>query len=463
MTEHSTDGIHPFCAHGVRGGADDAALLGHKGAHLAQMLRLGLPVPPGFTLDVAFCNRLRADALTAADREALTAALTHLREDHAERFHQAPDAPPLLLAVRGSTRRALPGLLPALTNVGISRAMIAESIECGVDAAFLWDCYVRFLQGHGVVVAGLTHEDFDYVRADFLEAAGLSPEAPLSAEVAAELAGRFEEVYAECGADLPPDEPFEQVLAVAEAISRAWDAPLVRAERAALGAPDDWGVAISVQAMVFGNLDDHSAAGSVITRDPVSGEKRLSGEYLPRAQGEEVVAGLRTLWPVTEEERRRSGLDTPSLEHAMPEAHAALLKAAAALERHYGKAQHIEFVIERERLWLVQRFDARLGPEAALRTAVDMVREGLMGRDDALLAVDPYQLEKLLHPVLERRAGQTVLARGLGASPGAASGEAVIDAGEAQRLTAAGRPVILVRPETTPEDIPALQHYFSYI
>ena len=457
MTEPSTGGIHPFCAHGVRGGADDAALLGHKGAHLAQMMQLGLPVPPGFTLDVPFCNRLRSGDMTDADRDALGVALAHLRQDHAARFHQAPGAPPLLLAVRGSTRRALPGLLPALTNVGISRRLIAESAEQGADAAFLWDCYTRFLQGYGVLVAGLAHEDFDYVRADFLEDSGFSADEPLPAKAAAALAGRFEEVYAEYGAELPPEDPLAQLQAVATAIAGAWDAPVVRAERAVLRVPDGWGMAITVQAMVFGNLDDHSASGNVITRDPVSGEKRLSGEYLPRAQGEEVVAGLRTLWPVTEEERRRSGLDTPSLERAHPGAYAALLKAAATLERHYKRAQHIEFVIECGHLWLVQHFAARLGPEAALRTAVDMVREGLIDREQALLAVDPYQLEKLLHPVLERRAGQAVLAHGLGASPGAASGEVAIDAEEAQRLAAAGRPVILVRPETTPEDIPALQ------
>ena len=209
--------------------------------------------------------------------------------------------------------------------------------------------------------------------------------------------------------------------------------------------------------MVFGNRDDNSAAGVAITRDPASGEKVITGEYLPRAQGEDIVTGLRTPWPITEHERRRTGLDHPSLEVAMPEAYAALLKAAAGLERHYYRPQQIEFIIDGGQLWLVQTFAARLGPQASLRVAVDMVREGLVSRQQALCQVDPNQLEKLLHPVLERAAGQTLLARGLGASPGAASGEVVVDAEEAALLAAAGRPVILVRMETTPEDIPALK------
>ena len=454
MDETAAGDIRFFCARRVDGGAEDAATLGHKGANLAEMARLGLPVPPGFTLPVSLCRTIAARGEVPAEVMArIEEAIGLLEEETGARFG-GPERP-LLLAVRASTRRALPGLLPAALNVGISRPVIEAALAAGDEAAFLWDCYRRFLHGYGHVVLGLPHETFEYELEDFREALGRAPDAPLNAGQLEELAGRYEELIAEAGGEVP-EEPRDQLGAVLLAAARAWDGPRVRDARRLYGVPEDWGAAVSVQAMVFGNRDIDSASGVAVSRDPASGEKTLSGEYLPRAQGEDIVAGLRTPWPITEEERRRSGLDTPSMELSMPEAFAALLKAVVALERHYRRPQNIEFVVESGRLWLLQALPARLGPEAALRAAVEMVREGLIAREDAVRMVDPYQLEKLLHPVLER-AGARALARGIGASPGAASGELVIDAEEARRLAAAGRSVILVRPETTPEDIPALQ------
>ena len=455
MGETAADGIRFFCRRRVEGGATDAAMLGHKGANLAEMARLGLPVPPGFTLDVTLTRHIaREDGMTPETMAQIGEAVVLLEEETGARF--GGPGRPLLLAVRASTRRALPGLLPAMLNVGISRPVIESALAAGEDAAFLWDCYRRFLHGYGHLVLGMTHEAFEYELEDFREALGLAPDMPLEAAQLEELAGRYEELIAEAGGGPVPEEPREQLHVALLAAARAWNSPRVREAQRLYGVPTEWGAALSVQAMVFGNRDADSAAGVAVSRDPVSGEKALAGEYLPRAQGEDIVAGLRTPWPITEEERRRSGLDVPSMELSMPDAFAALLKTVATLERHYRKPQNIEFVVEDGRLWLLQALPARLGPAAALRAAVDMVREGLVSREDAILQVDPYQLEKLLHPVLER-AGARALARGIGASPGAASGEVVIDAEEARRLAAAGRSVILVRPETTPEDIPALQ------
>ncbi len=458
MDESRNSGIHPhfFCRRRVDGGAADVAELGHKGAHLAEMTAIGLPVPPGFTLDVHACADIRARGeLTADDLARLRQAITCLEEEHGAGF--GDPRKPLLLAVRAATRAARPGLLPAITDIGLSPALIDEAVRAGHDAAFLWDCHRRFLHAYGIHVAQLPHEHFEDVLEDCKERLGLIDDHELQAPHWRQVAKRYAALIEEETGTPAPDDPMAQLAACIIAAARAWEAPPVRAARRLYRIPDDWGVAVSVQCMVFGNRDDNSAAGVAITRDPASGEKVITGEYLPRAQGEDIVTGLRTPWPITEHERRRTGLDHPSLEVAMPEAYAALLKAAAGLERHYHRPQQIEFIIDGGQLWLVQTFAARLGPQASLRVAVDMVREGLVSRQQALCQVDPNQLEKLLHPVLERAAGQTLLARGLGASPGAASGEVVVDAEEAALLAAAGRPVILVRMETTPEDIPALK------
>ena len=449
-------GLHFFCAGEVDGGKDDAAVLGHKGAHLAEMMKIGLPVPPGFVLDVHWCAAVRDhEDLDAERRAQVGSGLACLERECAAGFGD-PERP-LLLAVRAATRRSQPGLLPAITNIGLSPVLIAQAIAHGHDATFLWDCYRRFLHVFGVHVAHLPHELFEDVLEDFREAEGLADDHALTAAHWREVAGRYEALIREQGGREVPQDPQAQLFLSLHAAIDAWEAPNVRAARRLYHIPDEWGVAVCVQAMVFGNRNDRSAAGVAITRDPTTGEKIIGGEYLPRVQGEDIVSGLRTPWPITEHERRKSGLDVPSLETAMPAAFASLLKVVARLERHYRRAQNIEFIIDDGKLWLVQTFPARLGPAASLRVAVDMVREGILSREEALCRVDPDQLEKLLHPVLERAGGQMLLARGLGASPGAASGEVVIDAEEAMHLAAAGRPVILVRTETTPEDIPALK------
>ncbi len=449
-------GLHFFCAREVEGGAGDAARLGHKGAYLAEMMKIGLPVPPGFTLDVDYSARIRArGAFARSDLERLRTAISCLEEESGATFGDADN--PLLLAVRAATRTAQPGLLPAITDIGLSPRLIERAVRAGHDETFLWDCYRRFLHAYGMHVAHVPHELFEDILEDYKESLGIAEDHALAATHWREIASRYMALIETEDGKAPPDDPLEQLATCVTAAACAWDAPQVRAARKLYRIPDDWGAAVTVQCMVFGNRNDNSAAGVAITRDPATGEKIISGEYLPRAQGEDIVSGLRTPWPITEHERRVSGLDHPSLETAMPEAYAALLKVAARLEKHFRRPQNIEFIIDDGRLWLVQTFNARLGPAASLRVAVDMVREGLITREQALCVVDPDQLEKLLHPVLERAAGQTLLARGLGASPGAASGEVVIDAQEAAHLAAAGRPVILVRMETTPEDIPALK------
>ena len=457
MEQQPASLVHMFSARQVDGSAADAALLGHKGAHLMEMCRLGLPVPPGFVLSTPVCDELRwQNAIFEDLRAALSDALARLEEECARAFGK-PAATPLLLAVRGATRRAQPGLLGAVLNVGLSPALIEESVEMGADATFLWDCYRRFVQDFGVQVAGLSYETFEAIVEDHKESLGVEEDSALKAEDWRDIAARSAQLIEMHGGLVVPDDPHQQLKSVLLALARSWQAPRVREARQLYHIPDEWGMAVVVQAMVFGNRNEKSGAGVAISRDPQTGEKVISGEWLARAQGEDIIAGLRTPWPISEEERRQMGLDVPSLEDALPEAYSALLKAVARLERHYGKAQNIEFVIEDGKLWLVQTLPARLGAEAALRVAVDMVREGLKTSARAICDIDPYQLEKLLHPVLERGGGQRLLARGLGASPGAASGEVVIDAEEARRLAAAGRSVILVRPETTPEDIPALQ------
>ncbi len=447
--DEKTSHLALFCGRRVEGGAADVARLGHKGAHLAQMMRLKLPVPPGFVLPVDIWREWReTGALPRFLKEEIRAALTLLEEETGLAFGGAR---PLLLAVRATTRRAAPGTLPSVLNVGLSAPMTRKMAQDDGDAAFAWDCRCRLLRDFGVAVAGMPHELFEEVEEEVRHADMAREEA--SERLAEAYLALLEE---ELGAPFPED-PHAQLLHVVEALLRSWDAPPASAWRAMHEAPREWGVAIVVQAMVFGNRDADSAAGVATTRDPQSGEKRLSGEYLPRAQGVDIVAGLRTPLPLTEEMRRALGLDTRTLQETQPRAFAELQRCAAVLERHYRFVQNIEFVIESGRLWLVQTANARLAAEALVRVVVDMAQEGLMTRRQALLRVDPARVEQLLHPVLETRAGAHVLAHGLAASPGAASGEVVIDAQEAQRLALRGRPVILVRYETTPEDIPGLQ------
>ncbi len=455
----ATDGLHLFCGGRVDGGAADAARLGHKGAHLMEMRRIGLAVPPGAVLDVHASGEVRRRQRLAEDmRRALGVAIACMEQETGRAFGRvSTEAPvPLLLAVRAATRRAQPGLLGAVMNIGLTPEIIEQAVDAGADAAFLWDCHRRFLMDFGVQVAGLAHADFENILEDRKDALGVAEDAALMADDWREVAMRYAELIRLEGSAQPPDDPLEQLFAVMVALAGSWDAPRVREARKIYHIPDEWGLALVVQAMVFGNRDERCGAGVAISRDPQSGEKLLCGEWLARAQGEDIVAGLRNPWPIAEEERRRAGLDVPSLEHAMPDVFARLLKSVAALEKHYRTPQNIEFVIEQGKPWLVQTLPARLGPQAALRAAVEMVREGVKTREQAVCGIDANQLEKLLHPVLER-GGARALAHGLGASPGAASGEVVIDAEEARRLAAAGRSVILVRPETTPEDIPALQ------
>ncbi len=452
-------GVHLFCCHDGKGDAAetlDTTTLGHKGAQLIRMRRLGLPVPPGFVLDAQVCARIAAEASLPEDvRASILAALEVLQEETGQGFGDGRQ--PLLVALRAGLPRPMPGLLPTVLNIGLSPEIIEQAVKHGQDAAFLWDCYRRFLRDFGVHAGGMAFEDFEHLLEDHKESLGLVDDTMLEAGHWQEIAQRHAAFIHEEAALEIPAEPLEQLFSMLVAMMRAWDSPSMRRARTVHQLPDGWRPAIVVQAMVFGNRNERSGAGVIISRDPLTGRKPPSGEWLGQAQGEDIVAGLRTPWPISEDERRLSGLDVPSLETALPQAHAALLETADVLERHFRRVQNIEFCIDDGQLWLLQTFDARLGTEAALQAAVDMVREGIKSRRQAICDIDPQRLEKLLHPVLERSGGASrLLARGLGASPGAASGEVVTDAEEAMRLAAAGRSVILVRPETTPEDIPAM-------
>jgi pyruvate, orthophosphate dikinase len=431
----------------------DKTIVGGKGANLAEMAGIGLPVPPGFTITTEECVRYLAhggDFSTEVQAQVAT-ALTHIEQAVGKQFGDAAD--PLLVSVRSGARVSMPGMMDTVLNLGLNDATVQGLAASSGDARFAWDSYRRFIQMYSDVVLGLNHHLFEDALEIVKEDNGFFSDTEMAAEHWKALVGEYKAIVAaEQGREFPQDV-HEQLWGAIRAVFDSWDSDRAKVYRRLNDIPGDWGTAVNVQAMVFGNMGDTSATGVAFTRDPATGERAYYGEWLVNAQGEDVVAGIRTPQYLTKAARELAGAKPLSMEEAMPAAYAELATVFDLLERHYRDMQDIEFTVERGKLWMLQTRSGKRTAKAALRMAVEMVGEGLIDEKAAILRIDPMALDQLLHPTLDPSATRDVLTRGLPASPGAASGAIVLDSDTAQTLADRGEAVILVRVETSPEDI----------
>ncbi|MGE0613739.1 MAG: pyruvate, phosphate dikinase [Hyphomicrobiales bacterium] len=445
--------VYRFGANVADGAADLRDLLGGKGANLAEMANIGLPVPPGFTITTEVCAAYYENGGKFPDSldEQVNEALDFVGRTVGATFGDREN--PLLVSVRSGARASMPGMMDTVLNLGLNDETVEALARRSNDKRFAYDSYRRFIQMYSDVVLGVDHHLFEDILENFKNMNGFSMDTELSAEHWADIVGRYKEcVGQELGKPFPQDI-HEQLWGAIGAVFGSWQNTRAKTYRRLHGIPDDWGTAVNIQAMVFGNMGDNSATGVAFTRNPSTGEKALYGEFLVNAQGEDVVAGIRTPQSLTEAARKEAGDDKPSLEALMPKLFAELKAIYEKLEARYRDMQDLEFTIQDGKLWMLQTRSGKRTVKAALRIAVDMVGEGLLKKEEALMRIDPLQLDSLLHPMLDPDAEREVLAKGLPASPGAAAGEIVFDSDKAESLAAQGRSVILVRVETSPEDI----------
>ncbi|WP_336057766.1 pyruvate, phosphate dikinase [Nitratireductor sp. CH_MIT9313-5] len=445
--------VYAFGDGKAEGSADQRDLLGGKGANLAEMCNLGLPVPPGFTVTTEVCTYYYANQRSYPPE--LTSQVEHALEEvgrlTGRRFGDPERS--LLVSVRSGARASMPGMMDTVLNLGLNdRTVEALAAESG-DPRFAWDSYRRFIQMYCNVVLHLDHEVFEEILSDEKGRLGYDLDTEFSAEEWRHIVDLYKKrIEEELGEPFPQD-PHLQLWGAIGAVFASWMNARAITYRTLHDIPESWGTAVNVQAMVFGNMGNDSATGVAFTRNPSTGEKELYGEFLVNAQGEDVVAGIRTPQNITEAARLDAGSDQPSLEKLMPEAFSAFVEIAGRLESHYRDMQDLEFTIERGKLWMLQTRSGKRTTKAALRIAVEMADEGLISREEAVCRIDPASLDQLLHPTIDPSAHRDVIGMGLPASPGAATGEIVFSSEDAEEAKVAGRPVILVRVETSPEDI----------
>jgi pyruvate,orthophosphate dikinase len=435
------------------GSVADKALLGGKGAHLAEMSRLGLRVPPGFTISTEVCTAYyeHGRKLPDALKSMVDQALTKIGEMAGARFGDVDN--PLLVSVRSGARASMPGMMDTVLNLGLNDQTVEGLARVTDDRRFAYDTYRRFIQMYADVVLGIDHGLFEEILENYKNLKGFELDPELAAEDWLEIVTRFKALV-EAEQDAPfPQDLHEQLCGAISAVFGSWQNARAIAYRRLHDIPDDWGTGVTIQTMVFGNKGNNSATGVVFTRNPATGENELFGEFLLNAQGEDVVSGLRTPQPLTENERGASGNDKQSLEALMPEAFADLKSSCVALERHFRDLQDIEFTVQEGKLFMLQTRSGKRTTQAGLKIAVDMAEEEIITREEAVLSVNASQLDQLLHPTLDPDSKMVVLAKGLPASPGAATGEIVFDADEAVHMKAQGHTVVLARIETSPEDV----------
>ncbi len=448
-----TKWVYTFGDGAAEGSASDKALLGGKGANLAEMCALGLPVPPGFTITTEACNHFYANGRQYPGEfgAQVEAALDHIGKLTGRRFGHPENA--LLVSVRSGARASMPGMMDTVLNLGLNDETVATLAAESGDERFAWDSYRRFIQMYCDVVMGLDHEVFEEILEDEKARLGAELDTEITAQQWKHIIFRYKEKVQE-ELEVPfPQDPQEQLWGAIGAVFSSWMNHRAITYRRLHDIPEAWGTAVNVQAMVFGNMGETSATGVAFTRNPSTGEKRLYGEFLVNAQGEDVVAGIRTPQDITEEARIAAGSDKPSLEKLMPGLFAEFAGIAGRLEAHYRDMQDLEFTIERGKLWMLQTRNGKRTAKAALKIAVEMAGEGLITREEAVNRIDPASLDQLLHPTIDPDANRDVIAMGLPASPGAATGEIVFNSDEAEEMRSVGRRVILVRIETSPEDI----------
>ncbi|QKS01767.1 pyruvate, phosphate dikinase [Sphingomonas sp. CL5.1] len=439
------------------GGKGDKFLLGGKGANLAEMASIGLPVPPGFTISTEMCTRYYDDGEQFPEslRAEVAQGIAHIEAVTGKKFGDASaaGAGPLLVSVRSGARVSMPGMMDTVLNLGLNDATVEGLAKVSGDERFAWDSYRRFIQMYSDVVLELDHGAFEEALEIAKEDKGFTLDTEMAAEDWKALVGEYKKlVEQEWGKPFPQDV-HDQLWGAIGAVFGSWQSERAKVYRRLNDIPGDWGTAVNVQAMVFGNMGDTSATGVAFTRDPSTGDNAYYGEFLINAQGEDVVAGIRTPQYLTKAARETAGAKAASMEEAMPAVYGELAAVFDRLENHYRDMQDIEFTVEAGKLWMLQTRSGKRTAKAALKIAVEMADAGLITREEAIARVDPQALDQLLHPTLDPDATRDVLTKGLPASPGAASGAAVFDADTAERWAADGKAVILVRTETSPEDI----------
>ncbi|WP_375465459.1 pyruvate, phosphate dikinase [uncultured Methylobacterium sp.] len=453
MTSGTAKWVYAFGDGRAEGKSQMRDLLGGKGANLAEMCNLGLPVPPGFTITTEVCTAYYADGRTypAELKGQVTAALAQVGAITGKRF--GDPANPLLVSVRSGARASMPGMMDTVLNLGLNDATVAALAESSGDPRFAYDSYRRFITMYANVVLGVEHHAFEEALEHYKAGKGFDLDTELGAGDWKHLIERYKVIVADEHGSAFPQKPEDQLWGAIGAVFDSWMIPRAKKYRELNGIPESWGTAVNVQAMVFGNMGDTSATGVAFTRNPSTGERALYGEFLINAQGEDVVAGIRTPQDITEKARIEAKSEKPSMERAMPDSYAELTRIYGILEHHYRDMQDMEFTIESGKLWMLQTRNGKRTAKAALRIAVDLAGEGLITQEEAISRIEPGALDQLLHPTIDPKSERKVIAQGLPASPGAATGEIVFNSEDAEAARKAERKCILVRIETSPEDI----------
>lgn len=444
--------VYSFGDGGADGDASMKNLLGGKGANLAEMAKLGLPVPPGFTISTAVCTafyELEQDYPSSLAPQ-VDAALELLEKRTGKKFGDLAD--PLLVSVRSGGRASMPGMMDTVLNLGLTEASV-KGLAAKAGERFAYDSYRRFIQMYSNVVMGLKHDTFEYILDDYKESQDVDLDTDLDADNWKEVITLYKAAYEKELGEAFPDDPRKQLWGAISAVFASWNNERAIVYRKINDIPDHWGTAVTVQTMVFGNMGETSATGVAFTRDPANGDNVFYGEYLINAQGEDVVAGIRTPAPISRERADELSSDEAPLEEAMPEVYTQLRGVADKLEAHYKDMQDLEFTVEDGKLYMLQTRTGKRTAAAALKLAVEMKEEGLITEEQAVLRLDPSQLDQLLHPTIAPNAVRDVVIQGLPASPGAAVGKVVFDSDKAAQMAEKGEDVILMRVETSPEDI----------
>ena len=448
-----TQWVYNFGGGKAEGKSEMRELLGGKGANLAEMSNLGLPVPPGFTITTEVCTHYTQNDSAYPDslQGDVTKAMAQIEKIIGKSFGDADNA--LLVSVRSGARASMPGMMDTVLNLGLNDVTVEGLARASGDDRFAYDSYRRFIQMFGDVVLEVGHHHFEDLLEDLKDLRNVSLDTNLSADDLKKLIGDYKKlVEKETGKPFPQD-PQEQLWGAISAVFCSWMNRRAITYRRLHDIPKDWGTAVNVQAMVFGNMGDDCATGVCFTRNPSTGENTYYGEFLVNAQGEDVVAGIRTPQPLTVAEKEDTKSQLPSMEETMPKTYAELVDVRKKLETHYTDMQDMEFTVQQSKLWMLQTRTGKRTAKASLRIATDMVAEGLIDKTEAIRRIDPGQLDQLLHPTLDPDAERSVIGRGLPASPGAASGSIIFNAEDAEAWVGRGRKVMLVRIETSPEDI----------
>ena len=448
-----TQYVYRFGGGVSEGKAGDKNLLGGKGANLAEMASIGLPVPPGLTISTEMCIRYYEEGERFPDelKAQVAEGIAHIEKVTGKSFGNAAD--PLLVSVRSGARVSMPGMMDTVLNLGLNDQTVEGLATTSDDARFAWDSYRRFIHMYSDVVLGVDHYIFEEALEIAKEDKGYTLDTEMTADDWRGIVKTYKAKVAEqLGHDFP-QQVHDQLWGAVGAVFGSWQSERAKVYRRINDISDAWGTAVNVQAMVFGNMGDTSATGVAFTRDPSKGDRAYYGEFLINAQGEDVVAGIRTPQYLTKAAREAAGAKAASMEEAMPRVYTELARVFDLLETHYRDMQDIEFTVQQGKLWMLQTRSGKRTAKAALKIAVDMADEGLITQEQAIARVDPAALDQLLHPTLDPTATRDVIAKGLPASPGAASGAVVFDADTAEKRAAAGEDVILVRVETSPEDI----------